>query len=97
MNSFLSFFSLLQLRKTFKISEAAFIIQKQSNIENTGLNYFRKRIMGEPNNTKRKLHELNICKCKWEREKLNTDANCSQLTKDICDKQKKIGKPKKTV
>lgn len=87
MNSFLGFFRLLQLWKTFKISEGDSIIWKQSNIENVGFNYFRKRRMEEPNNTKRELHELNRHKCKWEREKLKADAKCSQLTRDICDKQ----------
>lgn len=65
--SFLGFFQLLQLWKTFKISEVDSIIWKQGNIENMGFNYFRKRRMEEPNNRKRKLHELNRCKCKWGR------------------------------
>lgn len=38
--------------------------------------------MEEQNNTKRKLRELNLFKCKWET--LKTDA--VQLTKDIRDK-----------
>lgn len=67
--------------KTLKISEVDSIIWKQSKIENVGLNYFRKG-MEEQNNTKRKLHELNRFKCKWET--LKTDA--IQFIKDICDK-----------
>lgn len=38
--------------------------------------------MEQQNNTKRKLHEPNRFKCKWETWKIDA----IQLTKDICDK-----------